>query len=234
MGVEIGRQVAAAPGDRVEREPADLAALAVQGAHFGRTQRTGQTLGVDRRAPEDFVGHPVADAGKPFLHEQHGLDRRPGPAAQEGCDRLLRELVRDDGGRDFRPPRRRRLPHVEEHAAKHAGIVEDELPLLLHEDEVVVLGSGVVRRLDAQLAAHAEVDTEPRVAAEMKEHLLRGRFRVEQGGAGQLLLQGRRARAAKNLFPLVQAHGEHLGPMPGAPAFAEKFNFGEFGHACFL
>ena len=75
MGVEVWRQVAAGAGNGDEREPADLLAFAVQGAHLGGRERSGRALGMDGGAPEHLVGHPVADARKTFLHQQDGLDR---------------------------------------------------------------------------------------------------------------------------------------------------------------
>src|SRR5258708_39843182 len=40
VGVEVRRQVAALAGDGLEREPADLLAFAVQGAHLGGSERS--------------------------------------------------------------------------------------------------------------------------------------------------------------------------------------------------
>ena len=37
----------------------------------------------DLRAPENFIRHPVADPGKPFLQQEHGFNRRAGVALNE-------------------------------------------------------------------------------------------------------------------------------------------------------
>ena len=50
---------------------------------------------MNRGAPENFVGHPVADAGKSFLHEQHRLDRRAGAAFEKEIE-VLRGKASDD------------------------------------------------------------------------------------------------------------------------------------------
>ena len=52
-------------------------------------------------------------------------------------------------------------PGGEKHTAEHPGIVEHQLAVPLHEDEVIVLGRGVGGRLDAQFAAHAEMKAQP-------------------------------------------------------------------------
>jgi len=68
-GVEVRRKVIAASRDGGEGEAGDGAALAPEGFDLGGAKGTGGLGGVNRGAPEDLVGHPVADAGESLLHE---------------------------------------------------------------------------------------------------------------------------------------------------------------------
>ena len=81
--VEIGRKFVAATGDRVEGEAGDRAALAPEFFNLGGAEGAGGLPGVDGGAPENFVGHPVADAREAFLHEQDGFYRSTGATLQK-------------------------------------------------------------------------------------------------------------------------------------------------------
>ncbi len=123
-------------------------------------------------APENFVGHPVADSGKLFLHEQDGLDRSPASAFQKRRYGFDLELRGKDGRRNGGPPRGSVRTDGKLHPAEHPRIIEDQRAFLLPEHQVIVFAGLETRRFDAQLAAHAEVKSEPGVATEMEKHLL--------------------------------------------------------------
>ena len=126
------------------------------------------------------------------------------------------------------------------HAAKHPRVGEDERVTFdsaqagLHgsEHEMVVFLRGVAGRLGAELAAHAEMDAEPRAAGKAEEHLLRGGLGAEVARARERGAQGGGIGAAENFRAVVREHGGDFCAARGeVPAFAEEVGFGEFGHA---
>ena len=100
----------------------------------------------------------------------------------------------------------------------------------LEEDEVIVAARGVIGRLSREFAGHAEVDAEPRVAAEAEEHLFRGGFRGDEFRAGEVLLDEFWISAAKDAGACMKADVLDALAEAGVPAFAEEFYFGELGH----
>jgi len=73
-------EVLADDAQRFSTHPADFS---IERFNACSIERAGELPGMNRGAPQNFVGHPVADAGKPFLHEQHRLDRRAGATFQK-------------------------------------------------------------------------------------------------------------------------------------------------------
>ena len=104
---------------------------------------------MDRGTPENFVGHPVADAGKAFLHKEHGLHRRAGAAFQKSLEVLFLEGGGEEIGRELGPPLGRVGAFVEEDAAEHARVLEDQRVPGLAQDEVVVFQGLIVGLFDA-------------------------------------------------------------------------------------
>src|ERR1051325_4567560 len=87
---------------------------------FGVGEEFHATFWVDARPPENFVGHPIADAGEGFLHEGRGFD---------GTFAGTREKFIDEGAREFGvvglrrqivPPRRRGFALMKLEAAELA------------------------------------------------------------------------------------------------------------------
>ena len=70
-------------GEGGEREAGDGAAFAPEFFYLIGAEGAGGLRGVDGGAPEDFVGHPVANAGEAFLHEQDGFYRGTGATLQK-------------------------------------------------------------------------------------------------------------------------------------------------------
>jgi hypothetical protein len=67
--VEICWKVIAAPSDGVEGEAGYGATFAPEFFNLGGLKCASGLRRMDGRAPKNFIGHPVADAGKAFLHE---------------------------------------------------------------------------------------------------------------------------------------------------------------------
>ena len=113
---------------------------------------------------------------------------------------------------------------MKQHAAEHARIRKNQLMVFRRENEVVVLRGRVVRRLDVQVSAHAEMNSQTGVAAESKEHLFRLSRRAEELSAGQSAFQCIRIGAAEHLGCGMHLDCEDL--LSGGcevPPFAEKF-----------
>ena len=77
-------------------------------------------------SPKNFVGHPVADAGKELLHEEEGFEWGTGAAGADTFEFFLTEFRRVDGGREGGPPRRRLRGKGEADPAEEAGVLKDE------------------------------------------------------------------------------------------------------------
>jgi hypothetical protein len=116
----------------------------------------GRGAGGEAGAPEDFVGHPVADAGKGCLIEEEGLDGELGVAWEDvseaggsegGLVGLRREIVPGALG----------IFLVEEDAAELAVVVKDERLVVLIEHEVVVLGGLVIGGAALETAGHPQM-----------------------------------------------------------------------------
>ena len=96
---------------------------------------------------------------------------------------------------------------------------------------MVMPRGGIAGRLDAQLAAHAEVNAQPRAAAKAKDHLLRRRLRAEIARARQRPAQCGGIGAAEDPGAIMREHRDDAPPAGGlVPAFAVKFSLGELGH----
>lgn len=83
VGKKPVRRVGPVVADDSDGGAADPANLFPHAAGLRLVQRAGRRGRVDLGAPEDFVGHPVADAREMFLHEEHGLERGAAAAFEE-------------------------------------------------------------------------------------------------------------------------------------------------------
>ena len=186
---------------------------------------------MEARAPQDLVGHPIADAGKALLHQQHGLDGCARAATQEGAHDSDRKIVREDRRRNLLPPRRHARTLPKEDPPKLPRIDEDELLPAAHgEHKVVVLGR-LARRIAAfQPAGHPEVHADPRIARKAERHLLGGRERFQQFRAHERLGHRRPIDTATHARFRIQADLRDLAAEARIPAAAEIVDFGEFGH----
>ena len=114
-------------------------------------------------------------------------------------------------------------------AAKLASVVEDEGAIFLVEDEMVVLGWGVLRGGDGELAGHAEVQAEPEIVGETKEHLFAGGFGGHEFLTGEFGKKGEIV-AAKDAFFAMKMDAKDFGVEAGVPLAAVVIDLGEFGH----
>jgi len=90
--------------DDAEGIVANLANLVMEiGNCFSREESSVGSWG-KACSPKNFVGHPVADAGKELLHEEEGFERGTGAAGANVFEFFLTEFRGVDGGREGGPP----------------------------------------------------------------------------------------------------------------------------------
>ena len=93
-------------------------------------------------------------------------------AAEELGNQVLCEAAIGWGRRDFRPPIRRSRPLVEMNASELTGISKHQRNGFQRNDQMIVFGRAKWELLGTQLSGHAEVNSDPSLAAEAKQHLL--------------------------------------------------------------
>src|SRR5437660_1031005 len=95
---------------------------------------------------------------------------------------------------------------------------------------MVVFGRPVIRRFNADLAGHAEMNEKEVVAGELKEHPLPARMRGEKFSTNQPSAKLLHILAAKDSVPHVQAKIDNLRAAAGVPLFAKPFDLSQLGH----
>ena len=138
------------------------------------------------RAPQDFVRHPVPDAGKSALHEQDRFDRSFPVPAQKFIDKFLIETALDNLGDTGAPPRRCIGSMVKPNATELPGIAKDEAAFGLLENEVIMFSGTKVRLLDPHVSGHAQMQAEKIVSRKLEQNLLSACNGTEEARASQL------------------------------------------------
>lgn len=223
------RRVFPAFADGFEGLAGDLAGFFPEGCGFFRREGAAAAGGEEAGAPENFVGHPVADAGEALLHEEDGFDRGLLAAAEEGGDGVLGEFRRGDLRGQSGPPVGVGFAGVEEDAAKEAEVGEDERDGFFVKDKVVVPGGLEVGSGGVEFPGHAEMKAE-RGGAEAEEHLLAVRGGAEELRAGEGLFHRGQVDPAKEAGFGMDGDAEDFAADPGVPLLAEIFHLGEFRH----
>lgn len=203
--------------------------LAVQIRDRFGWQSAGTAVRGKASAPEYLVRHPVSNAGKEFLHEEHGFERRFASALEDFSEFLDGETPGRKLFWHFVPPLGIGCASGKANPPKEAEVVEDQRVCLCKEDEMIVLAGLEVCSREAQLASHAEMKSDGR-RREAEEHLLcfpvgRKEFRTRKS-----LADLRFRAAAEDAFRAVEMHSDDLLAECRRPAFPEKFDFGEFWH----
>jgi hypothetical protein len=227
------RRVAKIHSNGSHRRPRNGLDDAMEFVGFQREQAADGTEGMNASLPEDLVGHPIADSRKAVLQEQHSLDGGGAMPGEKRPHPRRGEPPVQQGGRAATPPRRRVVPDVKKGAAKLAGVAENQALPGLAQNEVVVPGRekrGGARGDGSELSSHAEMEAEPGVFGETKEHLLAVDLGIQKGGAGQDFPEGGGVRAAKDAFAGVKVDGDNCLSPPGVPPFSVKLDFRQFGH----
>ena len=226
----IARWIGEVRADDAERFAGDEARFTKQAVALRGGERSGWCQRGDLRAPENFVGHPVADAGETALQKQDGFDRRPGVAAQKCVEEFSIEVAGRDVRRSGAPPGRRGFSVMKPNPAEEPGIPENEGMFHLVENEMIVVFRAKSRRLNPQLSGHAEMDSDPVATGKFEEHLFSPGRRTEKSAAGQFPHERSRVRAAKDSLRGVELHAHNFLAEPRVPLPAKKFHFGELRH----
>lgn len=182
------------------------------------------------RLPQDFIRHPVADAGKVRLQQQRRFDRQLVMTMQCITQHFARECIRRESRRNLRPPRRLAFALKIQHAAELPRIAEDERTVFLLQSEVVVFAWREVRWFDTESAGHPEMNRDPDAARKLKRHLFPARFGRDKLCAWQLPSHRSRVSAAKISFACVQFNRDDLRADARVPLLAIKFDFSQFRH----
>ena len=195
-------------------------------------ERAGGCGRMEAGAPEDFVGHPVADAREVFLHEEHGFERGAAAAFEEAGEARERKFLGKNAWGERRPPGGWFGALVEAHAAEVAFVLEDEGMGGLVEDEMIVLARGVVRKeFTAEFAAHAEMNAQPEIVGELEEHLFAAGLGGEEFFAGELGAKSGGVGVTEDAdLGSGEANGKDGLAKTRVPLAAAVFDFGEFRH----
>ncbi|MEY3492335.1 MAG: hypothetical protein RL309_1463 [Verrucomicrobiota bacterium] len=184
------------------------------------------------RAPEHFVGHPIADAREALLHQQHRFNRRARSSTQEDLDDSDGEFGREDCWRDFLPPRRNAdaLPKLD--ATELPRVDEGELLAAGHCQLKVVVGCRLaVGVAGFEATRHPKMHADPDITRKAKGHLLRRGEGFDQLRARERLTHRLHIQATSDPCLRIQEYRRDLSSDARLPAATEIFDFSEFGHA---
>ena len=186
--------------------------------------------GRDPGAPKNFVRHPVSDTGKSALEKEDRLDRRAAVSPDELSHFCFGELAGMNFWRARFPPTWRVRAVMEADPAELPRVAENKRPLLLSQDEVIVLVGSKISRFHPELAAHSKMNPEPVIAGKHKEHLLPACAGAEQPLARETTIERRHVRSAKESLLPVQLHRQDLVADPGVPSFPKILDLGQLRH----
>lgn len=180
--------------------------------------------------PEDFVCHPVADAGEELLHEEEGFEGGAGAPSTNFAEIGCGEFGGVDGGRELGPPGRGPRGEGKADAAKKPRIAKDEGVAGGAKNEMIVGARLMGRGGGKETTGHAKVKAEPGIGAEAKEHL----FAVGVGGAEGTTAYFTSKKGGggfpKDTFFRVEMNGGNFLSKTRIPFFTKVFHFSEFGH----
>lgn len=208
----------------------DPAGLFPNFADFRGRKRSDAAFRIDAHSPQNFVGHPVADSGEGFLHQQGSFDGNFFAAREKFFDEGAIELGVLRLWRKIPPPRRGFFALMKLDASELARIVKDQRALLLEEDEMIVFAGREIGGLGGQFAGHAEMHAEPSVARESKEHAFAVAFGFEEFCADQRFLHSGGIDTARDALLCVDVDARDRLSDANIPASPVKFDFRQFGH----
>lgn len=115
---------------------------------------------------------------------------------------------------------------MKQNTSKLARVAKDKGLFFLMQNQMIMFKRSKRRFFAAQFARHSQVNTEPGILAEAKEHLFSMREGFQKHHAGQRFLQQIRVSAAKDSFAHVLVHRKNFFMQPLVPLFSEELDFG--------
>jgi len=123
---------------------------------------------------------------------------------------------------------------MKDHATKEAGVRKDQRSFPLAQDEMVMFARWEFRAFDSQFTRHAQMNAQPAILRELKQHLLSPCFRTNQLCTEQDSTERIHIIAAEDPFSRVQFDSSHVMTKPHIPSATMVFDFGELRHRCGL
>src|SRR5689334_5872707 len=96
---------------------------------------------------------------------------------------------------------------------------------------MVVSERNELRFLNSQFSGHSQMQTEPCLLREAKQHLFSMRARFQKRRVADGLFQCVCINATKDSFRCVKFDGQNFLFQSAVPLFAEKLDFGQFRHS---
>lgn len=179
MNEPIGRRIPEFGRDNSQGFSGNKTCLAKQTGLFRSRQRAGAPLWRDLRSPEDFVRHPVSDAGKAALQQKNGFDWRARVTSEKSVEEAAVERTRADVWSAIAPPRRRAASLIKSDPAEETRVTKNESAFGLMQYEMIVFLGKEARGLKAQGPSHSQMDADPIIAGEFEQHLFSPRLGLE-------------------------------------------------------
>ena len=133
--------------------------------------RTRAGAGIEACLPENFIRHPVADAGKKFLQQKQGLQGGVTTPAAHSRKAAEGEVPGQNPRGKGAPPRGRLRRAGEANPTEESRILKHQSSSAGVEDQVVVFPGRMLRTFRQQFSRHAEVNSQPTLSAETEKHL---------------------------------------------------------------
>jgi hypothetical protein len=132
---------------------------------------------------------------------------------------------------------------VKTDATELSRVAEDKRPLRLLQDKVIVFAGAKIGRFHAELAAHAEMNSQPAasvftspgfvriVPRENKKHLFPARLGFAQFLTGEMTLERESVHSSEDPLLSMQPNGANSVSDPDVPFLAKIFYLGQLWHA---
>jgi hypothetical protein len=104
--------------------------------------------------------------------------------AKKRAEKILVKCVGSNIRSSGAPPGRRGLSVMKADTTEEPGIAENQGPLRLVQNQVIMVFRPKAVGFDAQLPGHAEMDPDPVAAGKLEEHLFSPGERAEKTPAG--------------------------------------------------
>jgi len=159
------------PTDDPDGFPGNFPDFSVHFHEPGPVDRTRAGAGIEACLPENFIRHPVADAGKKFLQQKQGLQGGVTTPAAHSRKAAEGEVPGQNPRGKGAPPRGRLRRAGEANPTEESRILKHQSSSAGVEDQVVVFPGRMLRTFRQQFSRHAEVNSQPTLSAETEKHL---------------------------------------------------------------